>query len=1764
MRQLLTLLAILLFTGANCLMAQTTYYVAPPTTGDDSNSGLFGLPKATIQAAINAASGGDIIDIATGTYNERVTVDKSLTLNGAGQTNTILDGSTGLTGNGKGITISSGITNVTIRNLTVRKYSGASGNLDAGIYGVGGNDGLLIENVTLEENTGGSGFYANGPVNGVHLKNLKVFGHPNVGGVARGIVIWNGFKQNITIEDCEVYNNNCCGIELQDGTASGVTIVNNNVYNNGDNGIGVVGLMGPGENLIAGNTLVDNGRFGIEIKNPNGSGLTTGAGSILVENNTVSRTPVPSDARDLVGIAAFRRGVLTGNVDVPTGVVIRNNTVAGYRQTSTSDGFGIVIEGTNHTVSGNTVNDCDVGIQQQAGHTPYPGDGDQTNLDDDYFGRGNSPITCGNSVTANTFGSGANANGVDTRNVGGPFKDTWVANSTAGTTFCSIQAAITAAAAGDEILASAGTYQESLGGWRDFEIFKSLTLKGAGSGVTIVELSGKDNGVEVRPDATGIFALEGMTFTKMTSNTRSAGFALRFGETGGTFTSITLRDVDVAHASARNIFYDNVNATYTSILIEDCDIHSSGAWGMSMRGTLGTVDIKNTSFDNNGLTIPANGIGLDLDMPVIVNSLNVTGGSFNNNKSKGINLTKTSNATFTDIVATGNGGAPAGGFGVSLWEWSDASSNLTFINANLSNNTTDGFLIGSETGKSVTNVTITGGILSGNTRGGLFIYRASGCCEGVIQNISITDAVINNNGQGVAVIMPYENVSAIGNWWGSESGPSHASNPGGTGNIVTASVEYSPWLAELPGTAPMTWWTNNSIQAATDVIDGGDILGVKPGTYSGNLNIGKPMTLMSGLASGSLATAPTVEGLITVASDDVTVEGIKITNPGGSYAISSNGNSNITVRNNFVTDIGTSKLSGPTHAVAFTSASTTDIDNIVVKDNIFTTIRGGENPALTGVTAKGNNGSGSAITVGFSDANFEVSGLLIEGNQISDVKSCTKIFDEGGKGAYGILINVGGRATPNPGANVKDPVIRNNTITALEGLWAHGIGLEGITPGALVYGNDISYLTDYKTPPDAVAVMVEHNPQAGSVTLFNNIFAPGVAVGVNRVASSSGTVDARHNWWGSSTGPMHLTNPAGTGAIVSDNVLFEPWTWQANVTETGTQYTFDDIHMQFSALPPGGGFVTVNRYSSPPPGYPTLPIGSISGIFLDIVTSMPNYSFSVTVTVADLPSGFDVNTVVMYFNTASQQWIPLEGVYDAIAGTFTFSTNHFTAFAFADGNAAAEDYRNTAGTAYDLFVTGDPMVTGDNVIYPNNTWDLPTPLPAGYPSPAPDNDWGYTGSQAVSVYIVPEVDAEFGASYIDVQWTDDVLGSVSASYNGSIYGPSLFATWETLAWTDRIRLDASLGNENFDDDLQTGDYIAKLDFELKRPGSSQIDIIGADLRWFGTNKQYYVWSQPTNATIKAYLGDVARPGTSSPDETSGDGKIDLHDLTVWSLAYWSGVPGYVNGMTNYKVKFDIGPTSTNYVDGLPEVDGKIEFEDLMIFAINYGRSASDNLLRNVPTPDVLRLAMTDATQSYGVSEVTLSLTDLPVDLRGLSLQLAGDFGTLLSVEYEGPTENVTVFHLQQSDRILVDLAALGGERGIAEAGKLLTLRFSGSAAIERITGLARDSRNREMQLQSLYAPVAGDITLSANYPNPFNPVTNISFTVPESMPVRLEVYDQLGRKVAVICDGMVSAGLHTLQWNGRDLHGQLMPSGMYVYRLSAGETVLHRSMILGK
>ena len=85
-----------------------------------------------------------------------------------------------------------------------------------------------------------------------------------------------------------------------------------------------------------------------------------------------------------------------------------------------------------------------------------------------------------------------------------------------------------------------------------------------------------------------------------------------------------------------------------------------------------------------------------------------------------------------------------------------------------------------------------------------------------------------------------------------------------------------------------------------------------------------------------------------------------------------------------------------------------------------------------------------------------------------------------------------------------------------------------------------------------------------------------------------------------------------------------------------------------------------------------------------------------------------------------------------------------------------------------------------------------------------------------------------------------------------------------------------------------------------------------------------------------------------------------------------------------------------------------------------------------------------------------------------------------------------------------------------------------------------------------------------NYPNPFNPSTTIHFTLPEPSSVRLTIYNALGQEVRTLLNTAQEAGEYTVQWDGRDARGQVVSTGVYLYRLQAGLNVAIRKMVLAK
>ena len=90
------------------------------------------------------------------------------------------------------------------------------------------------------------------------------------------------------------------------------------------------------------------------------------------------------------------------------------------------------------------------------------------------------------------------------------------------------------------------------------------------------------------------------------------------------------------------------------------------------------------------------------------------------------------------------------------------------------------------------------------------------------------------------------------------------------------------------------------------------------------------------------------------------------------------------------------------------------------------------------------------------------------------------------------------------------------------------------------------------------------------------------------------------------------------------------------------------------------------------------------------------------------------------------------------------------------------------------------------------------------------------------------------------------------------------------------------------------------------------------------------------------------------------------------------------------------------------------------------------------------------------------------------------------------------------------------------------------------------------------------LTLKQNFPNPFNPTTTISYFLPEEGLTVLKIYNVMGQEVRTLYNGHRKAGLYHEVWDGRSNSGAVVSSGIYIYRLQAGATILSRKMLFQK
>ncbi|HEY6507080.1 MAG TPA: FlgD immunoglobulin-like domain containing protein [Vicinamibacterales bacterium] len=316
---------------------------------------------------------------------------------------------------------------------------------------------------------------------------------------------------------------------------------------------------------------------------------------------------------------------------------------------------------------------------------------------------------------------------------------------------------------------------------------------------------------------------------------------------------------------------------------------------------------------------------------------------------------------------------------------------------------------------------------------------------------------------------------------------------------------------------------------------------------------------------------------------------------------------------------------------------------------------------------------------------------------------------------------------------------------------------------------------------------------------------------------------------------------------------------------------------------------------------------------------------------------------------------------------------------------------------------------------------------------------------------------------------------------------------------------------------------------------------------------YGTWSAATmtGGTLNYHLGDVSDGATLG----AGNNSVFTEDLSALGGHY--GLSGPALAPFAY---LDVGPTTTRYIDGRPAPDNAVGFEDLVMFAINFGAVSAPSL-KATPVAGAAATAGNEvALDAPGRVEAGATVT------TRVKLRTSGGLVAISTTLGWDPAVVEPIGHaagdwLMAADGVAFSAtpgtvdAAVTRPQGMSGEGVLATITFRAISAGDPKFRIAatdgRDARNqRVVMTRSLAAQGPAVTQLAPSRPNPFRQATSISFSLARGGPVEMHLYSVDGRRVRTLVDGVREPGEYTVAWDGRSDDGGPVPAGVYFLRMT--------------
>jgi astacin len=367
---------------------------------------------------------------------------------------------------------------------------------------------------------------------------------------------------------------------------------------------------------------------------------------------------------------------------------------------------------------------------------------------------------------------------------------------------------------------------------------------------------------------------------------------------------------------------------------------------------------------------------------------------------------------------------------------------------------------------------------------------------------------------------------------------------------------------------------------------------------------------------------------------------------------------------------------------------------------------------------------------------------------------------------------------------------------------------------------------------------------------------------------------------------------------------------------------------------------------------------------------------------------------------------------------------------------------------------------------------------------------------------------------------------------------------------------------------------------LLTPGQT-IDLIHLSVSWFlawGSVDINYDQFLRSPAFIPITSTSLTPAGT-----TYKDGSTAFPDMgqSIWDAVYQGS---YVNGDADGSGAVDIddvvflieyifagGTAPVPYDAGDADSSGMIDIDDV-VYLIEYifagGPPPASSSGSPSPTKTIVGnagLAVIDNTDAG--DSFTLSLdADRRIQAVQFEFKITGDVSELKA---RSLVDGVDVYYGETDGMFKVGLIDIYGQNMIPAGGSdVVSISYEGNGKLELANSIAVAEGGGRLEThlnrQITDGVIPTNFVLKQNYPNPFNPMTEISFSLPKTSQTTLTVYNIMGQNVATLIDDVMQAGDHNVTWYGTTDYGEQVSSGIYFYRISAGDYTDSRKMVLMK